>query len=221
MMPTIIQARTTPCYHVLPLYHHHSFSRGWSSASITLSSAPNLPFSLFSCIHFLQEDRSLAGWQRLATCRTLFTATLSQTILIPFRLFWTMARFLLLLIHTQSRSPRRSPYANVPFQIRISVLITTGIHRCILYFLGCDCRAAGCNCCAFQVDVCISPDLTFLKISAFNTRTIKNPNMFVRTHIAFYFVSLLLNDILQCESQFVRTVTACVLYVLLYVVHVP
>ena len=39
-------------------------------------------------------------------------------------------------------------------------------------------------------------------MSAFNTRTIKNPNMFVRTHVAFYFVSLLLSDILQCESQF-------------------
>lgn len=37
-------------------------------------------------------------------------------------------------------------------------------------------------------------------MSAFNTRTIKNPNMFVRTHIAFYFVSLLLSDILQGES---------------------
>ena len=42
-------------------------------------------------------------------------------------------------------------------------------------------------------------------MSAFNTRTIKNPNMFVRTHVAFYFVSLLLSDILQCESGFIHT----------------
>ena len=52
---------------------------------------------------------------------------------------------------------------------------------------------------------CISPDLTICKkMSAFNTRTIKNPNMFVRTHVAFYFVSLLLSDILQCEFQFIQ-----------------
>jgi hypothetical protein len=47
---------------------------------------------------------------------------------------------------------------------------------------------------------CVFLDLTFCKMSAFNTRAIKNPNMFVRTHVAFYFVSLLLSDILQCES---------------------
>ena len=46
-------------------------------------------------------------------------------------------------------------------------------------------------------------------MSAFNTRTIKNPNMFVRTHVAFYFVSLLLSDILQCESQLISTLTVC------------
>jgi hypothetical protein len=50
-------------------------------------------------------------------------------------------------------------------------------------------------------------------MSAFNTRTIKNPNMFVRTHVAFYFVSLLLSDILQCESQFVHTLTVCMCFV--------
>lgn len=38
-------------------------------------------------------------------------------------------------------------------------------------------------------------------MSAFNTRTLKNSNMFVRTHVAFYFVSLLLSDILQGESS--------------------
>ncbi len=37
------------------------------------------------------------------------------------------------------------------------------------------------------------------KMSAFNTRTVKGPHMFVRTHVAFYFVSLLVSDILQCE----------------------
>ena len=44
-------------------------------------------------------------------------------------------------------------------------------------------------------------------MSAFNTRTDKNPNMFVRTHLAFYFVSLLLSDILQGESLFLHTLT--------------
>jgi len=33
--------------------------------------------------------------------------------------------------------------------------------------------------------------------------------MFVRTHVAFYFVSLLLSDILQGESLFVLTLTVC------------
>jgi hypothetical protein len=42
-------------------------------------------------------------------------------------------------------------------------------------------------------------------MSAFNTRTVKSPEMFVRTHVAFYFVSLLLSDILQGEFFFVRT----------------
>jgi hypothetical protein len=36
-------------------------------------------------------------------------------------------------------------------------------------------------------------------MSAFNTRAVKSPEMFVRTHVAFYFVSLLLSDILQGE----------------------
>ncbi|KAH9963805.1 hypothetical protein BC827DRAFT_1266148 [Russula dissimulans] len=39
--------------------------------------------------------------------------------------------------------------------------------------------------------------LCAIAISAFNTRTVKDPNMFVRSHLAFYFVSLLLSDILQ------------------------
>jgi len=43
-----------------------------------------------------------------------------------------------------------------------------------------------------------SPDV-LLKMSAFNTRAVKGPEMFVRTHVAFYFVSLLLSDILQGE----------------------
>ena len=34
-------------------------------------------------------------------------------------------------------------------------------------------------------------------MSAFNTRGVKSRDMFVRTHVAFYFVSLLLGDILQ------------------------
>jgi hypothetical protein len=50
----------------------------------------------------------------------------------------------------------------------------------------------------------------FLKMSAFNTRTVKNSNMFVRTHVAFYFGSLLLSDILQGEYLFVRSLTVYV-----------
>lgn len=34
-------------------------------------------------------------------------------------------------------------------------------------------------------------------MSAYNTRGIKSSDMFVRTHFAFYFVSLLLGDVLQ------------------------
>ncbi|KAH9986752.1 hypothetical protein BJV74DRAFT_796723 [Russula compacta] len=39
--------------------------------------------------------------------------------------------------------------------------------------------------------------LCAIAISAFNTRTYKSSKMFVRTHVVFYFVSLLLSDILQ------------------------
>ncbi|KAI9442654.1 hypothetical protein H4582DRAFT_2073251 [Lactarius indigo] len=39
--------------------------------------------------------------------------------------------------------------------------------------------------------------LSAIAISAFNTRMVKDPNMFVRTHVVFYFISLLLSDILQ------------------------
>jgi hypothetical protein len=49
--------------------------------------------------------------------------------------------------------------------------------------------------------------MSFAKMSAFNTRTVKSPEMFVRTHVAFYFVSLLLSDILQGEFYFVSTYT--------------
>lgn len=126
--------------------------------------------------------------------------------------FWRTERSLLLWIHTQRLSQRPSSYVNVPFPICTSVLIPAGINRCILYFLGCHCRTVGGDRRAFQLDNCIFPDLTFLqKMSAFNTRTIKNPNMFVRTHVAFYFVSLLLSDILQCESQIIHTLTVYVL----------
>lgn len=34
-------------------------------------------------------------------------------------------------------------------------------------------------------------------MSAFNTRRVKGHDMFVRSHVAFYFVSLLLGDLLQ------------------------
>jgi len=50
-------------------------------------------------------------------------------------------------------------------------------------------------------------------MSAFNTRTIKNPNMFVRTHVAFYFVSLLLSDIFQGESVPDHTHSYCMCFV--------
>ncbi|KAN0107003.1 hypothetical protein V8E52_010605 [Russula decolorans] len=48
--------------------------------------------------------------------------------------------------------------------------------------------------------------LAAIAMSAFNTRTIKSPNMFVRTHVAFYFVSLLLSDILQSISSIINSV---------------
>ena len=75
----------------------------------------------------------------------------------------------------------------------------TGTCRCILCFLGGYCRAAVCDRCTSQLDVCTppNPDVFFLEISAFNTRAYKNSKMFVRTHVVFYFVSLLLSDILQ------------------------
>jgi len=41
-------------------------------------------------------------------------------------------------------------------------------------------------------------------MSAFNTRTVKSPHMFVRTHVAFYFVSLLVSDILQSIGSIIN-----------------
>lgn len=63
---------------------------------------------------------------------------------------------------------------------------------------------------AFIVASCISLVATVgllaaIAMSAFNTRTIKNPNMFVRTHVAFYFVSLLLSDILQSIGSIINS----------------
>lgn len=39
--------------------------------------------------------------------------------------------------------------------------------------------------------------MSFLQISAFNTRMVKDTNMFVRTHVVYYFLCLLLSDVLQ------------------------
>lgn len=44
-----------------------------------------------------------------------------------------------------------------------------------------------------------------IAISAFNTRMVKDPNMFVRTHVVYYFVSLLLSDILQAIGSIMNT----------------
>jgi hypothetical protein len=141
-------------------------------------------------------------------------ATRNRKVLIPSRSPWKMARSLLFSIHTQRRSRRPSPYVNDPFfLIRTFVLIPPQaliVASCISLVATVGLLAA----------IAVRPNsipylprtnvLQKKKMSAFNTRTIKNPNMFVRTHVAFYFVSLLLSDILQCESQFI-----CIL--LLYV----
>ncbi|KAH9012904.1 hypothetical protein EDB85DRAFT_1900043 [Lactarius pseudohatsudake] len=47
--------------------------------------------------------------------------------------------------------------------------------------------------------------LSAIAISAFNTRMVKNPNMFVRTHVVFYFISLLLSDILQAIGSIMNS----------------
>ncbi|KAH8994661.1 hypothetical protein EDB86DRAFT_3167243 [Lactarius hatsudake] len=47
--------------------------------------------------------------------------------------------------------------------------------------------------------------LSAIAISAFNTRMVKNPNMFVRTHVVFYFISLLLSDILQAIGSIINS----------------
>ncbi|KAI0256435.1 hypothetical protein BJV78DRAFT_1278922 [Lactifluus subvellereus] len=44
-----------------------------------------------------------------------------------------------------------------------------------------------------------------IAMSAFNTRMVKNPNMFVRTHVVFYFVSLLLTDVLQAIGSIITS----------------
>ncbi|KAF8267937.1 hypothetical protein EI94DRAFT_1579359 [Lactarius quietus] len=44
-----------------------------------------------------------------------------------------------------------------------------------------------------------------IAMSAFNTRMVKNPNMFVRTHVVYYFVSLLLCDILQAIGSIMNS----------------
>ncbi|KAH9163931.1 hypothetical protein EDB89DRAFT_2078399 [Lactarius sanguifluus] len=47
--------------------------------------------------------------------------------------------------------------------------------------------------------------LSAIAISAFNTRMVKNPNMFVRTHVVFYFISLLLSDMLQAIGSIMNS----------------
>ncbi|KAI9457101.1 hypothetical protein BJY52DRAFT_522120 [Lactarius psammicola] len=47
--------------------------------------------------------------------------------------------------------------------------------------------------------------LSAIAISAFNTRMVKDPNMFVRTHVVYYFVSLLLSDILQAIGSIMNS----------------
>ncbi|KAI0295876.1 hypothetical protein B0F90DRAFT_1637285, partial [Multifurca ochricompacta] len=44
-----------------------------------------------------------------------------------------------------------------------------------------------------------------IAMSAFNTRMVKNPHMFVRTHVVFYFVSLLVSDILQAIGSIMNS----------------
>ena len=114
---------------------------------------PDLSFDNFfvsPCAVFFTCLASPRGKRQ--TCRTLSMAILNQTILKLSRLSWRMARSLMLLIHTQRPSQRPSSYADVPFRVRTSVLIPTGISRCILYFLGCHCRTVGGDRCAFQLD---------------------------------------------------------------------
>ena len=76
----------------------------------------------------------------------------------------------------------------------------TGTCRCIFCFLGGYCRAAVCDRCTSQFDVCIPPNPDFFffwrylpSIRAYT----KTEKMLVRTHAVFYLVSLLLSDILQ------------------------
>jgi len=45
------------------------------------------------------------------------------------------------------------------------------------------------------------PILTYCKISAFNTRKLVDRHLFVRTHIATYFLCLLVCDCLQGLSE--------------------
>ncbi|KAI0058027.1 hypothetical protein BV25DRAFT_1326908 [Artomyces pyxidatus] len=47
--------------------------------------------------------------------------------------------------------------------------------------------------------------LSAIAMSAFNTRTSKNPNLFVRTHIVAYFISLLTCDILQAIGSMMNS----------------
>ncbi|KAA1478116.1 hypothetical protein DENSPDRAFT_845305 [Dentipellis sp. KUC8613] len=44
--------------------------------------------------------------------------------------------------------------------------------------------------------------LVAISISAFNTRTSKSPNLFVRSHVVGYFISLLICDLLQAIGSF-------------------
>jgi len=47
--------------------------------------------------------------------------------------------------------------------------------------------------------------LAAIAMSAFNTRGSKNPNLFVRNHVVFYFVSLLLSDVLQAIGSIMNS----------------
>ncbi|KAN0135446.1 hypothetical protein V8E53_006725 [Lactarius tabidus] len=47
--------------------------------------------------------------------------------------------------------------------------------------------------------------LSAIAISAFNTRMVKDPNMFVRTHVVYYFLCLLLSDVLQAIGSIMNS----------------
>jgi hypothetical protein len=80
----------------------------------------------------------------------------------------------------------------------VNINISSGSCHCVMYISGGNCHAFICYFCTSPLVISRHWDIyVHFQFSAFNTRTSLDEHLFVRTHVAAYFISLLLCDLLQ------------------------